>query len=260
MLDRMNGRFEVAGLTCLITGAGRGIGRVTAEAFAAAGVRVAAADIDDGAVKQAVEGIAARGGQACAIALDVGAPPSVAAAVAQATRFGDGRLDVLINNAGVNVVKPTDEVSLEEWERVVRVNLTGVFLCSQAAARVMRGHGGGRIINVASIYGLVGPVLHAASPYAATKSGVVGLTRALAIEWAAEGILVNAIAPTHVRTEMTRKRVDDPEYRARLLARTPLGRVLTPEDLVGALLFLASPAAASMTGHVLAVDGGWLAE
>jgi NAD(P)-dependent dehydrogenase (short-subunit alcohol dehydrogenase family) len=256
----MTGRFDVSGRTCLVTGAGRGIGRATAEAFAGAGARVVVADIDEGAAKTVADAISGGGGRARAVALDVGAVASVAAAVAEAARFGGGRLDVLINNAGVNVVKPADAITLEEWERVVRVNLTGVFLCSQAAARVMRGHGGGRIINVASIYGFVGPALHAASPYAAAKSGVIGLTRALAVEWAADGIRVNAIAPTHVRTEMTRARVDDEEYRARLLARTPLGRVLEPDDVVGALVFLASPAADSITGHVLAVDGGWLAE
>ena len=114
-------------------------------------------------------------------------PASVEAAVAEAARGGDGRLDVLLNNAGINVVKPTDAVTLEEWERVIRVDLTGVFLCAQAAARVMRRHGGGRIINMASIYGLVGPVLHAASPYAAAVGGMIGLTRAPAVEWGAGG-------------------------------------------------------------------------
>ena len=225
-------RFDVTGRTCLVTGAGRGIGRATTEAFANAGARVIVADVDEASAKSVADGITATGGLACAIGLDVGSAISVETGIAQAARFGS----------------------------VVRVNLTGVFLCSQAAARVMRAQGGGRIMSVASIYGLVGPALHAASPYAATKSGVVGLTRALAIEWAAEGIRVNAVAPTHVRTEMTRARVDDEEYRARLLARTPLGRVLEPDDVVGALLFLASPAADSITGHVLAVDGGWLAE
>ncbi len=128
----MTNQFALEGLSALVTGRGSGIGREAALAFAAAGATVA-----------------------------VGEPASVAAAVAAAARAGEGRLDVLLNNAGINVVKSTDAVTLEDWERVIRVDLTGVFLCRQAAARVMRRHGGGRIINMASIYGLVGPVLHA---------------------------------------------------------------------------------------------------
>ncbi|MBI2529217.1 MAG: SDR family oxidoreductase [Candidatus Rokubacteria bacterium] len=255
----MTGLFTLDGQSCLVTGGGRGIGREAALAFAAAGATVAVGDIDADLATDTVRAIDAAGGRGRALVLDVGVPASVDAAVAEAARAGDGRLDVLLNNAGITVVKPTDAVTLEEWERVIRVDLTGVFLCAQAAARVMRRHGGGRIINMASIYGLVGPVLHAASPYAAAKGGVIGLTRALAVEWAAAGIRVNAVAPTHVRTEMTRARVDDAAYRAAMLARTPLGRVLEPRDVVGALLFLASPAADGVTGHVLAVDGGWLA-
>jgi NAD(P)-dependent dehydrogenase (short-subunit alcohol dehydrogenase family) len=252
--------FDLGGRVCLVTGAGRGIGREAALAFAAADARVVAGDVDAAAAKDTAEAIGAQGGRGLGLALDVADPRSVALGVEEAARFGGDRLDVLVNNAGVNVVKPTDELTLEEWQRVLSVNLTGVFLCSQAAARLMRRHGGGRILNVASIYGLVGPALHSAAAYAAAKGGVVNLTRALAVEWARDGILVNAVAPTHVRTDMSRARVDDPAWRARMLERTPLGRVLEPADVVGALLFLASPAAGCVTGQVLAIDGGWLAE
>jgi NAD(P)-dependent dehydrogenase (short-subunit alcohol dehydrogenase family) len=253
-------RFDVGGLRCLITGAGRGIGRVIALGFAEAGAHVVAADIDGPAAEAVAREIAGRGGRALGIAVDVTSPESVAAAVERAAGFGESRIDILINNAGVNVLKPSDAITPEEWSRVIAVNLTGVFLSSQAVARVMRRHGGGRIINVASIFGVVGPVLHAATPYATTKGGVISMTRALAVEWARDGIRVTAIAPTYVRTDMTRARVDDQDHRALILDRTPLRRVLEPDDLMGALLFLASSASEYVTGHVLAVDAGWLAE
>ncbi|HET8576062.1 MAG TPA: glucose 1-dehydrogenase [Methylomirabilota bacterium] len=252
--------FALDGRVCLVTGGGRGIGRETALAFAGAGAAVVVADVDRAAAKATVEAVEAAGRRALAITVNVAEAESVAAGVDEAARFGGGRLDILINNAGINIVKPTDELTLEEWQRVLAVNLTGVFLCSQAAARVMRRVGGGRIVNVASIYGLVGPPLHAAAAYAASKGGVVNLTRALAVEWARDGIRVNAVAPTHVLTEMTRARIDEPAWRARMLDRTPIGRVLEPADVVGAIVFLASPAAECVTGQVLAVDGGWLAE
>jgi NAD(P)-dependent dehydrogenase (short-subunit alcohol dehydrogenase family) len=255
----MRERFDVSGRVCLVTGAGRGIGRDLALALGDARAHVAVADVDRAGAADTAKAIAARGGRALGVTMDVTRAESVAAAMTEVEAFGEGRLDVLVNNAGVNVLKPTDAVTAEEWNRVFAVNVTGVFLCSQHAARVMRGHDGGRIINIASIFGLVGPVLHAATPYAASKGAVVSLTRALAIEWARDGIRVNAIAPTYVRTDMTRARVEDPDHRSLMLERTPLRRILEPDDLVGALLFLASPASEFVTGHVLAVDAGWLA-
>ncbi|HXJ80217.1 MAG TPA: glucose 1-dehydrogenase [Candidatus Methylomirabilis sp.] len=254
------GRFDVSGLRCLVTGAGRGIGQVIASGFAEAGAHVVAADIDGSSAESLARDITTRGGKALGIALDVTSPESVTAAVSKAEAFGEGRIDVLVNNAGINVLKPSDAITPDEWNRIIAVNLTGVFFCSQAAARVMRHQGGGRIINIASIFGLVGPVLHAATPYATTKGGVISMTRALAVEWARDGIRVTAVAPTYVRTDMTRARVDDPDHRALVLERTPLKRVLDPDDLMGALLFLASRASEYVTGHVLAVDAGWLAE
>jgi NAD(P)-dependent dehydrogenase (short-subunit alcohol dehydrogenase family) len=254
----MPDRFDVSGRVCLVTGAGRGIGRDLALALAEAHAHVAAADVDGASAADTAKEITTRGGRALGVVMDVTRADSVAAAIAEVEAFG-GRLDVLVNNAGVNVLKPTDAITAEEWNRVFSVNVTGVFLCSQHVARVMRRHGGGRIINIASIFGLVGPVLHAATPYAASKGAVISLTRALAIEWARDGIRVNAIAPTYVRTDMTRARVDDPDHRALMLERTPLQRILEPDDLVGALLFLASAASEFVTGHVLAVDAGWLA-
>src|SRR5262252_2579982 len=247
----VSSRFDVQGLCCLITGAGRGIGRVIALGFAEAGAQVVAGDLDGAGAESVAGEITGRGGKALGLGLDVTSQPSVAEAAARAEAFGGGR---------INVLKPSDAITPEEWNRVMAVNLTGVFLCAQAVARVMRRHGGGRIINVASIFGLVGPVLHSATPYATTKGGVISMTRALAVEWAQDGIRVTAIAPTYVRTDMTRARVDDPDHRALVLGRTPLQRVLEPEDLLGSLLFLASRASEYVTGHVLAIDAGWLAE
>ncbi len=252
--------FDVSGRVCLITGAGRGIGRELALAVGAAGAHVGVADVDGGAAEETAEAIASRGGRATGLTMDVTGVDSVATGVSAVEEFGGGRLDVLVNNAGINVVKATDRITVEEWNRVFAVNVTGVFLCSQSAARVMRRHGGGRIINVASIFGVVGPALHAATPYAASKGAVVSMTRALAVEWARDGIRVNALAPTYVRTDMTRARVDDPDHRTLILDRTPLRRILEPSDLIGALLFLASRASDFVTGQVLAVDAGWLAQ
>ncbi len=250
--------FRLDGAVCVVTGAGRGIGRAAAIGLAAAGAYVVAADIDLAAAEETARQLPVRGGGR-AVRLDVGSPESVAAGIDEAAGEA-GRLDVLVNNAGINIVKPADALAVHEWEAVIRVNLTGVFLCSRAAARLMRRRGGGRIVNIASIYGLVGSVLHTASAYAASKGGVVNLTRALALEWAEDRIRVNAIAPGYVRTALTQARLDESAYLARVLDRTPLGRTLDPADLMGALLFLASPASEAVTGQVLPVDGGWLAE
>ena len=170
---------------------------------------------------------------------------------------GLGRIDILVNNAGVNI--PADALDLTEadWDSVQDVNLKGLFFLSQRVARRMKADGGGRIINMASINGVVGYYKRAA--YCSSKAGVVNLTRVLALEWAQYGINVNAIGPTFILTPMTQSTFDDPAQRQDLLGRIPLGRVGQPEDVVGAVVFLASPAAAMVTGHTLMVDGGWTA-
>jgi NAD(P)-dependent dehydrogenase (short-subunit alcohol dehydrogenase family) len=167
-----------------------------------------------------------------------------------------GRLDIMVNNAGVAAMSPATEIAIEEWNRVVSVNLTGTFLCARTAARQMMKRGGGKIVNIASIYGAVGDVFPA-SPYYATKGAVINLTRDLAVEWAPFKINVNAIAPGFFPSEMTEGIFQDPHYLEYINKQTPLGRTGNPDDLKGAIVFLASQASDFVTGQTIYVDGGW---
>jgi len=170
-------------------------------------------------------------------------------------------VDILFNNAGIALRRPTIELTLADWNKVVAVNMSGVFLCAREAARHMLAGGrGGRIVNTASIMGISGGGLYPNISYQATKGAVVNMTRALAVEWAGQGIRVNAIAPTWVRTPLTRALTERPDLVERIEQLTPIGRLAEPEEMVGAVLFLASRASAMVTGHVLAIDGGFLAQ
>jgi NAD(P)-dependent dehydrogenase (short-subunit alcohol dehydrogenase family) len=166
----------------------------------------------------------------------------------------------MINNAGTALRRPTLELTLEEWNQVMEVNLTGVFLCAQAAGRHMVHARRGCIINTASIMGLSGGGLYPNISYQSTKGAVVNLTRALAVEWAPHQVRVNAVAPTWVRTDFIQPLLGQPELVQRIEGMTPLGRLAEPEDIVAAMLYLASPAASMVTGHTLPVDGGFLAQ
>jgi NAD(P)-dependent dehydrogenase (short-subunit alcohol dehydrogenase family) len=172
-----------------------------------------------------------------------------------------GRIDVLVNSAGMSVRRPTAELSRADWDRVVAVNMTGVFLCSQAAAKDMLSRRTrGRIINLASIMGLSGGGIYPNISYQATKGAVVNMTKALAVEWARQGIRVNAVAPTWVRTPFITGLIERPGVMAEIERVTPLGRLAETEEMVGAILFLATRASAMVTGHTLPVDGGFLAQ
>ena len=248
--------FRLDGKVAAITGGARGIGRATAELFAAAGARVAILDRDLDAARE-LAGII--GAAASAYAIDVADEAQVEAVVADVVRH-EGRLDVFVNSAGLAIRRPTVELSLADWQRVLDVNLTGTFLCARAAGKQMLAQGGGAVINIASIFGLSGGGLYPNISYQSTKGAVVNLTRALAVEWAASGVRVNAIAPTWVDTGFIAPLKSDPAFVAKMKEVTPLGRLAKPEEVAHACLFLASPAAAMVTGHILPVDGGFLAQ
>jgi NAD(P)-dependent dehydrogenase (short-subunit alcohol dehydrogenase family) len=248
-------RFRLDGQVAVITGGARGIGRATAEAFVAAGARVVLADRDLDEAKKAASAM----GNAEAHALDV-------TLEAEVDRFFDdlaartGRIDILVNNAGASIRKATTELSKAEWDTVIAVNQTAVFLCSRAAARHMLARNSGAIVNLASIMGSSGGGLYPNISYQASKGAVVNMTRAMAIEWAKEGIRVNAVAPAWVRTGFIAPVLAKPELVSAIEGVTPMGRLVEPEEVAAAILFLASPAASMTTGHVLAIDGGYLAQ
>ena len=247
------------GRVAVVTGGAKGIGWATVEALVADGARPVLLDRDEAALAGASRRLTERGVDHHAATLDVTDEAAVERAFAMVVaRYG--RLDILVNNAGIALRRPTLELSLDDWEKVIAVNLNAVFLCSRAAGRTMVAAGRGAIVNVASMMGLSGGGLYPNLSYQSSKGGVVNLTRALAVEWAGQGVRVNAVAPTWVRTELTEGLFKDPALMMRVMAVTPLQRVAEPEDVAHAIVFLASDKAAMITGHTLPVDGGFLAQ
>ncbi len=249
--------FALNGKVAVVTGGGRGLGAAIADTFARAGASVAVMDLAGERARAVTENIRTAGGLARAVHCDVTDEAAVREAFATIDRELGG-FDVLVNSAGTAVRKASTEVSLEEWQRVLDVNLTALFVCCRTAARYMKAHGGGAIVNLASIMGLSGGLYPNAS-YQASKGAVVNLTRTLALEWAADNIRVNAVAPTFVRTDLTAPIFSNPQMLENVMAHTPLGRLPEPDDVAAAALYLASPAAHCVTGIVLPVDSGYLA-
>ena len=247
--------LRLDGRVALVTGGNRGLGLAIARGLLQEGARVAIAARDETRSKEALNGLRPTGGEVIAVPLDVRDDMSVAAAVGEvAARFGG--LNVVVNNAGTHVRKSPEALSLEEWSAVLDVNLTGAFRLSRAAHPHLKAAGGGKIVNVGSMFSLFGASYAAA--YAASKGGLVQLTKSLAAAWAPDRIQVNAILPGWIDTDLTRRaREEVPGLEARVTARTPAGRWGAPEDVVGAVLFLASGASDFVTGASLPVDGGY---
>ena len=190
--------------------------------------------------------------------MDVGEFPAIIDTVSS-IKADLARISILVNNVGIAQREPTLETTLETWEQIFSVNVTAAFLCSREVGRAMVAARSGRIINIASIMGLTGGGLYPNLAYHTSKGALVNMTRALAVEWARSGVRVNAIAPTYVKTKITENLRADQEMVAKIEDRTPMGRFAEPEEMAGAILFLASPASGMVTGHILPVDGGWLA-
>ena len=243
----MRDRFDLTDKVAIVTGGTRGIGLAIARGLRDCGATVVITDIVDRGIGE---------GEALQfISCDVRKPDEITRMVeAVVDRFK--RIDILVNNAAINLRKPAIDMTAEEWEEVLRINVTGPFLACREAGKVMMKQKKGRIINIGSNYGSIG--VSQFSAYCVSKAAVIQLSRVLAVEWAKEGVRVNTLSPSATRTERTRERLDDPTLKTHYEHLFPVGRFLETDDLVGAAIFLASDASEMVTGHNLDVDGGYL--
>lgn len=249
--------FDLTEQIAIVTGAGRGIGKAIALGLAEAGADIGLVARTTSELEAVAGQIQALGRRAVPISSDLtrteGVQPLVEELVGQL-----GRIDILVNNAGINIPQDSVDVTVEAWDQILDINLKASFFMAQAVGRVMirQGHGG-RIINMSSQTGSVALIKRAA--YCASKAGLNLVTKVLALEWASHGILVNAVAPTFIETELSKGYLADPVFRDYALAKNLLKRIGTPDDVMGAVLYLASPASSLVTGHILMVDAGWSA-
>ncbi len=246
--------FDLSGKVGLVTGGSRGIGKTLALALADAGSDVIVTDLLAPQGEDVVKEIRRRNKKSLFIKADLSQKMEIEKMVSETvTHFG--RIDILINNAAINIFSPAEEFPLEDWNKVLSVNLTAVFLCAQAVGKVMIEQKKGKIINIASVGGMTGTYRQAVA-YDSSKAGVINLTRSLAVEWGKYHINVNAIAPGMTETDLTRKRLEDKEFYEYFTKRIPLGKIGQPEYLVGPILFLSSEASDWMTGQTIVLDGG----
>ena len=249
------GLFDLSGKVAIVTGGNGGIGLGMARGMAANGATVAVVGRDESKSAAAVSELSRSGGKAIAVTTDVTDVPAVKAMVGRVRREL-GRIDVLVNNAGINIRKAPDQLDIAEWDRVISTNLTSAFLCSRAVHSAMKESGGGKIINIGSMMSIFGASF--APAYAATKGGIVQFTRSCAVAWAADNIQVNAVLPGWIDTELTKRaREQLAGLHDRVLARTPAARWGVPGDFAGVAVFLASSASDFVTGAAIPVDGGF---
>jgi NAD(P)-dependent dehydrogenase (short-subunit alcohol dehydrogenase family) len=255
-----NDLFYLGGRTAIVTGAGRGLGATLSLGLAKQGARIVLAEIDAHGIEEVQKEISKAGGTSLFVQTDVTNKDSVQAMV-EKVEGSFKEIDILVNNAGTSVRGPAESLAEADWDKVLNVNLKGAFLCAQIVGRVMIKQKRGSILNIASVVGQRG-LSHSydlAVSYCCSKGGLIQLTKALAAEWARYGIRVNAIAPTYLRTSLTNHLFQNSDFKNYVLGKIPLGRLPTPEEVIGSAVFLVSEAASMVTGHVLDVDGGWLA-
>jgi NAD(P)-dependent dehydrogenase (short-subunit alcohol dehydrogenase family) len=248
---------QLEGKVALVTGGSSGIGRAAALKFASEGAKVVIADVNSEGGEGTVRLIRDRGGEAIFVSTDVARATEVEALVTRAVQVY-GRLDAALNNAGISIEGRVHEISEEEWDRLLGINLKGVWLCMKYELIQMLKQGSGAIVNMSSVWGVVG--MTGEAPYVASKHGVSGLTKAGALDYAREGIRVNEVCPGLIHTPMTAATLSDPVRRDRVVSREPIGRAGTAEEVAEAVVWLCTDAASYVTGHALVVDGGYVAQ